>query len=389
VSEEAMCVIVTSGTLSPIGSLEGELGVSFPIKVEAPHVVPRRQIHVEALDALGDFTAKAQDNPKMPANLASLLLKYLKVVPKGTGALVFLPKYALIRRIMEDWEYSGVLSQLKALVGTVVAEEPGAQTFAGTLDEFRGAVEAPDNKGALMLAVYRGKVSEGLDFKDDFARAVFCVGIPFPSVGDVKVRLKREYNSSRYARECGLMPGGDWYSHQAFRAYNQALGRCIRHQHDYAAIFMVDARFGMSEEADRNKAMVSKWMRNLVQRFRDGRESVGTLAEFFERLTKNPPGPPPVTCTKETTPDVKTSLTTAVDARSVDVKERTPVSTQDEVLGAVDVTFTQAERLRAEEAVREGRHVDLTMSDEDGDEDEEGGDGVADVLAASAVVLPE
>jgi len=64
----------------------------------------------------------------------------------------------------------------------------------------------------------------------------------------------------------------------------------------------------MSEEADRNKAMVSKWMRNLVQRFRDGRESVGTLAEFFERLTKNPPGPPPVTCTKETTPAVKTSL---------------------------------------------------------------------------------
>ena len=131
-----------------------------------------------------------------------------------------------------------------------------------------------------MLAVYRGKVSEGLDFKDDFARAVFCVGIPFPSVGDVKVRLKREYNNSRYARDSGLMPGGDWYSHQAFRAYNQALGRCIRHQHDYASIFLVDARFCMSEEADRNKAMVSKWMRNLVQRFRDSRESVGTLGEF-------------------------------------------------------------------------------------------------------------
>ena len=67
------------------------------------------------------------------------------------------------------------------------------------------------------------------------------------------------------------------------------------------------------------------------------------------------------------------------------------MSTQDEVLGAVDVTFTQAERLRAEEAVREGRHVDLTMSDEEGEEEgeEEGGDGVADVLAASAVALPE
>ena len=389
VSDEAMCVIVTSGTLSPIASLEGELGVKFPVKVEAPHVVPRRQIHVEALDALGDFTAKTQDNPRMPAQLAQLLLKYLKAVPRGTGSLVFLPKYALIRRIMEDWERSGALAELEGLVGTVLAEEPGAQTFASTLDEFRGAIDAKDGKGALMLAVYRGKVSEGLDFKDDFARAVFCVGIPFPSVGDVKVRLKREYNNSRYARESGLMPGGDWYSHQAFRAYNQALGRCIRHQHDYASIFLVDARFCMSEEADRNKAMVSKWMRNLVQRFRDSRESVGTLGEFFQRIASDPPGPPKET-TRTTAPP-----SAPPTAQLATPMESQPPATQDEVLGVVDVTFTQAERLRRDEAVRDGRHVDLTVSDDeddgDGDEGEgEGeGEGRADVLAASAVALPE
>lgn len=384
-SDEAMCVIVTSGTLSPIGSLEGELGVKFPFKVEAPHVVPRRQIHVEALDALGDFTAKTQDNPKMPAQLARLLLKYLKVVPRGTGSLVFLPKYALIRRVMEDWERSGALAELERVVGTVLAEEPGAQTFAATLDEFRGAVDAKDGGGALMLAVYRGKVSEGLDFKDDFARAVFCVGIPFPSVGDVKVRLKREYNNSRYARDSGLMSGGDWYSHQAFRAYNQALGRCIRHQHDYASIFLVDARFCMSEEADRNKAMVSKWMRNLVQRFRDSRESVGTLGEFFQRIAADPPGPPKETTTTAppTAPPTTAQLATPMKSP--------PPATQDEVLGVVDVTFTQAERLRLDEAVRDGRHVDLTVSDDEDDgEGETGeGEGRADVLAASAVALPE
>jgi len=85
---------------------------------------------------------------------------------------------------------------------------------------------------------------------------------------------------------------------------------------------------------------------------------------------------PPVTCTIGNDACCEDILERGnVDARSVDVKERTPLSTQDEVLGAVDVTFTQAERLRAEEAVREGRHVDLTMSDEDGDEDDEGGGG--------------
>ena len=70
-----------------------------------------------------------------------------------------------------------------------------------------------------------------------------------------------------------------------------------------------------------------------------------------------------------------------------------PPATQDEVLGVVDVTFTQAERLRRDEAVRDGRHVDLTLSDDeddgDGDEGEGEGEGRADVLAASAVALPE
>ena len=41
--------------------------------------------------------------------------------------------------------------------------------------------------GALFLAVCRGKVSEGLDFADENARAVITVGIPFPSSKDKQV----------------------------------------------------------------------------------------------------------------------------------------------------------------------------------------------------------
>jgi Fanconi anemia group J protein len=106
----------------------------------------------------------------------------------------------------------------------------------------------------------------------------------------VKVRLKKEYNSSAYARSERMLPGGDWYAHQAFRAYNQALGRCVRHLHDYAAIFLVDARFARHADADRNKSMVSKWMRHLVRVFASPRESVGTLEEFFRGLEADPPG---------------------------------------------------------------------------------------------------
>ena len=44
-----------------------------------------------------------------------------------------------------------------------------------------------------------------------------------------QVELKREYNN-QYCRERGLLTGSEWYEIQAFRAINQALGRCIRHR---------------------------------------------------------------------------------------------------------------------------------------------------------------
>lgn len=44
------------------------------------------------------------------------------------------------------------------------------------------------SEGALLIAVCRGKVSEGLDFSDDNARAVVTIGIPFPNIKDLQVK---------------------------------------------------------------------------------------------------------------------------------------------------------------------------------------------------------
>lgn len=51
-----------------------------------------------------------------------------------------------------------------------------------------------------------------------------------------------DFNDRRHRRGEQVMSGQDWYSAQAFRALNQALGRCIRHSADWGAILLLESR---------------------------------------------------------------------------------------------------------------------------------------------------
>lgn len=46
-----------------------------------------------------------------------------------------------------------------------------------------------------------------------------------------------------------FLSGHDWYRQQASRAVNQAIGRVIRHRHDYGAVFLCDHRCSPSHQA--------------------------------------------------------------------------------------------------------------------------------------------
>lgn len=135
--------------------------------------------------------------------------------------------------------------------------------------------------GALLFAVYRGKISEGLDLKDDNCRAVVAVGIPYPAFKDPKVVLKREFNDQHAMGKRPLLSGHHWYESQAFRALNQALGRCIRHRNDWGAIILLEQRFTMP----RNVSQLSKWVRASVQTHASFAVATESLSRFITRNT--------------------------------------------------------------------------------------------------------
>ncbi len=289
-SQHIRNVLLTSGTLSPMDSFAYELQIPFQVQLENRHVIQPNQVWVGVVDKgpsgiklNSSFKSQQQGSGggvnKYFDELGSSIVNFARLVPDGM--LVFYPSYGALHSCIDYWQkpppLTGPGGQLPSVWERISKlkfpiTEPrggGPKEFQSAMDEFDRKLRDPQYKGAVFFAVMRGKVSEGMDFSDGAGRAVVITGIPFPMVKDPKVKLKREYlnasETKQMSMESGLRPvsGNDWYTQQAARAINQAVGRVIRHRADYGAILLCDERFGQTAQ----KQQLSLWLRNSVQNF--------------------------------------------------------------------------------------------------------------------------
>jgi Rad3-related DNA helicase len=145
--------------------------------------------------------------------------------------------------------------------------------------EYLKAARKPN--GAILFTVMRGKLSEGVDFKDKDARAVFIIGVPFACVTETKVSLKKEYLDRRHHDPLDRYPlsGQEWYILNAIKAVNQAIGRIIRHKDDYGVIGLFDERFFVRAEI---KGKLSLWAQETLQIVETWKEGKEEFQKFFE-----------------------------------------------------------------------------------------------------------
>lgn len=132
-------------------------------------------------------------------------------VPRG-GVLIFLPSYSFLRNCVKAWQKNefeyrrggrghDVWERFQRSKGTVVVEPSGSQTdFEIAKERYANGIRREGK--ALLLAVFRGKMSEGISFNDDNARAVVCIGLPFPNSHDRTVKAKKVRQRSNLWDEC-------------------------------------------------------------------------------------------------------------------------------------------------------------------------------------------
>uniref|UniRef100_A0A8C6H5G9 Regulator of telomere elongation helicase 1 n=1 Tax=Mus spicilegus TaxID=10103 RepID=A0A8C6H5G9_MUSSI len=287
-------LILTSGTLAPLSSFALEMQIPFPVCLENPHIIDKNQLWVGIVPRGPDGVqlSSAYDKRFSEECLSSLgkaLSNIARVVPHGL--LVFFPSYPVMEKSLEFWQVQGLARKVEALKPLFV-EPRNKGSFSEVIDAYYQQVASPASNGATFLAVCRGKASEGLDFSDMNGRGVIVTGLPYPPRMDPRVVLKMQFLDEMRGRsgvggQC--LSGQEWYQQQASRAVNQAIGRVIRHRHDYGAIFLCDHRFAYADA----RAQLPSWVRPYLKVYDNFGHVIRDVAQFFRVAQKTMPLPVP------------------------------------------------------------------------------------------------
>jgi Fanconi anemia group J protein len=275
-------------------TFSSELNTKFEHRLEAMHIIDESQTWVSCVPVGPDGTTfvgnfKTMDSFAYQDDISRAISQVTKTVP--AGVLVFVPSYSFLDKLVRRMQNIGVYDEIAKLKKIFLEPRQGTpkdfdkllKNFYQVIKDCSGASRTGGVNGAILFAVYRGKISEGLDLKDDNCRAVIPIGIPYPAFKDPKVVLKREFND-RPVQGRRLLSGQQWYESQAFRALNQALGRCIRHRDDWGAIILLEQRFTNS----RNVMQLSKWVRSRMKSYTQFDSAIKSLESFVARNVKNP-----------------------------------------------------------------------------------------------------
>ena len=158
---------------------------------------------------------------------------------------------------MEDavnyWNDTGVLDEI-IVHKLLFIESKDVKETSLSLASYRKACEI--GRGGVFLSIARGKVAEGIDFDEQYGRAVIMFGVPFQYTRSRMLLARLDY-----LRENFQIKESDFLIFDAMRQCAQCLGRVIRKKNDYGLMILADKRYVHSDKREK----LPKWIRNYIE----------------------------------------------------------------------------------------------------------------------------
>ncbi|KXH40037.1 DNA repair helicase [Colletotrichum nymphaeae SA-01] len=324
IATSARAVVLAGGTMSPFDDYKDHLfpylSTSKLTTLSCGHVIPPSNLCVWTLagtrpgpnrdtNSTFEFSFQRRADKAMVSQLGLAILNMCNVVPDGV--VVFFPSYGYLDEVVAIWD-SRTAGEPKSIWQRLQERKQAfKETRGGSSDEVLEAYSQailgddtdrklgapPKPRGALLLSVVGGKMSEGINFSDRLGRCVIIVGLPYPNINSPEWKAKTEYietttvqrltdpaGATKMSRDEALVvakqAARDFYENACMRAVNQSIGRAIRHMGDYAAIVLVDRRYG----TERIRGKLPGWIRGGMNG--DSHEKglpqlMGALSGFF------------------------------------------------------------------------------------------------------------
>ena len=198
-----------------------------------------------------------------------------KINKNGMGIVVFFQSYDFISKIIEYNNKKQILKldknnfyYEKKIINNEKQEKNIFELFSENI--------LIKNKISLLFGVIGGKLSEGINFKDNLCRLLIIVGMPFSNIKSIEIKEKMKYYDKLYIKKKSSINGNEYYENLCIKNINQTIGRCIRNYYDFSSIILIDNRFTYDKYFNK----LPKWVT------REGKNIIKNKKEFDNQLLK-------------------------------------------------------------------------------------------------------
>ncbi|KAL5533347.1 RAD3 [Sanghuangporus sanghuang] len=255
VFERFSSVVITSGTISPLDMYPKMLQFTPVVQETYAMTLTRNSFLPLVITRGSDQVAissrfEVRNDPAVVRNFGAILVEYSKIVPDGIAA--FFPSYLYMESIVAAWNDMGILNEVWKHK-LIFVETPDANETSIALENYRRACN--NGRGAVLLSVARGKVSEGIDFDHNYGRAVIMFGVPYQYTESRILKARLEY-----LRDAYRIRESEFLGFDAIRQAAQCVGRVLRGKTDWGLMVFADKRYARADK----RAKLPRWINQYI-----------------------------------------------------------------------------------------------------------------------------